>query len=66
MSTILKAINNNIGYYSRKELFPRIITERSKALFLLNNDFCLIWNSDGVVFIIAVEEVQSKLKIVDT
>ena len=60
-----KAKNNNIGYYSGKGFFPRIISERNRTLFFYNNRFCLIRKSEGVSFNKAVEELKSKSKIVD-
>ena len=55
----------NIGYYSGKEVFPRKIIEKNKALFLNNNQFCLKLKS-GVSFDKTVEDIKSKFKIVHT
>ena len=65
MKPFCKANNNKIGCYNVKNLFPRNIIERNKALFLYDINFCLIWKSEGFHFIKAVEEVKSKFIIVD-
>ena len=46
-------------------MFPRKFTEKTKALFLYNNRFARIWNSEGVNFNRAVKELKSRFKIVD-
>ena len=60
-----RAKNINIGFYSGKELFPRKIIEKSKALSLHSNHFCLIWKSEGINFNNAVEELKGKIEIVE-
>ena len=59
------ANNFNLGYYDGLRVFPRSVTERSNALFLYNNHFCLIWKSEGVSFIEAIKELKDNFKIVD-
>ena len=41
-----RANNNNLGYFDRIGIFPRLSTDRNKALYLYNNHFCLIWKSE--------------------
>ena len=57
-----KTNNNNIGYYSGKELFPRIIGERNEALYLYNNHFCLKWKPQGVNLKKHIDELKSNFK----
>ena len=38
----LRKLGNNLGCYNGKQIWPRYITERNKALFIQNNHFCLI------------------------
>ena len=38
----LGKLDIELGYYSGKEVEPRDIKERNKALFLYNNHFCLV------------------------
>ena len=40
----------SIGYFNGKEVYPRSVTERNKALFSHNNHFFLIWKPDSVLF----------------
>ena len=47
------------------EFFPRIVIERNKVLYLHKNHFCLIWNSQGVSFKEAVEDIARSFEIVD-
>ena len=47
------------------ESFPRSVTERNKAFLLYNNNFCLIWKSEGVSFIQVVKEFKDNFKKVD-
>ena len=61
----LRKIGINLGYYIRKEISPRYITERNKALFSHNNHFCLIWKTGNVSFIKAIKELKEKFKVVD-
>ena len=47
-------------------MWPRNIKERNKALYLYKNYFCLIWKSQGVSFIKAIEELKPNFKTVET
>ena len=55
----------DLGYYNHKEIRPRNITERKKALFLHNNHFCLIWKSKKLVSIKVLKELKDNIKKVD-
>ena len=55
----------NIDYHIGKDLFPRSFTERKRALSLYNNYFCLIRESECVIFKKAVKEIKSNFKVVD-
>ena len=59
------ATNINIGYFNGKEVHPRSVTERNKALYSYNNHFCLIWTSDGVSFSKAIEELKVNITMVN-
>ena len=61
----LRKLGIDLGYYNGKEICPRNITERNKALFLYNNHFCLIWKSQGISFNQAVRELKNNFKMVD-
>ena len=54
-----------LGNSDDERVFPRSVTERNKALFLYNNHFCLIWESEGVSFNQAIKELKDNFKIVD-
>ena len=54
-----KANKYNIGYYNVREIWPRNIHDRKKALFLYIDHFCLIWKSQGVSFNQAIQEIQA-------
>ena len=54
----------NIGYFDGIGAFPRSVTDRKIALFLHNNQFCLIWKSEGVSFDQAVNKLKDNFKIV--
>ena len=58
------ANNTNIGNFNGKQVYPRSVTERNKALYSYNNHFCLNWTSDGVSFKKAIEELQSNFTMV--
>ena len=60
-----KANNINLGYYNNDRVFPRSVTNRDSALYLLNNHFCLIWKSEGISFKDAIKELKDNFKIVD-
>ena len=60
-----KANNINLGYYNDEKVFPRSVTNRDNALYLYNNHFCLIWKSQIVSFIQAIQELKNNFKMVD-
>ena len=60
-----RANNINLGYYNNDRVFPRTVTNRDSALYLYNNHFCLIWNSQGVSFNQSIQELQNNFEIVD-
>ena len=37
----LRKLGSNSGYYNGKENWPRNVSERNRALEILNNHFCL-------------------------
>ena len=47
-----------IGCYEGFRVCPRSITERSRALFMFKNHFCLVWKYKGVSFTKAIEELK--------
>ena len=65
IQTFHKAYNINLGYFNGKEVYPRSVTERTKALNLYNNNFCLIWKAQGISFNKTIEELKINFKIVD-
>ena len=62
---ILRKLGFNLGFYKRKENWPRNITERNIALKLHNNHFYLIWKSEGIIFHQGIIELEDNFKIVD-
>ena len=46
-------------------VFSRNVTNRESALCLYNNNFCLIWKSEGISFNQAIEELKNNFKIND-
>ena len=60
-----RANNVNLRYWDGERVFPRLVTDRNNALFLYNNHFCLIWQSEGVSFSQAIQEFKNNFKIVD-
>ena len=58
------ANNISLGYFDGIRVFPRIITERNKALYLYNNHVYLIWRSEVVSFNKTFEELERSFKIV--
>ena len=60
-----RANNNNLGYWDGERVFPRSVTNRDNALFLINNHFYLVWKSEGVSFKQAVQELKDNFKMVD-
>ena len=61
----LRTLGFNLDYYNGKDIRPRNLIERNKALFLHNNHFCLIWKSQDVSFNKTIEEVKENFKNVD-
>ena len=61
----LKKLGINLGYYNGDRVFPRSVRNRDSALYLYNNHFCLIWKSQGVSLIQAIQELKNNFKIVD-
>ena len=55
----------NLEFYNNDRVFPRTVTNRDSALYLYNNHFRLIWKSQGVSFIQAINELKNNFKIVD-
>ena len=62
---ICKAKKINLGYFDREKVFPRSVTDRNNALYLYNDQFCLIWKVEGVSFNQAIKELKDNFKIVD-
>ena len=61
-----KANNIDLGCYdNNNRVYPSSVTNRNSALYLYNNDFCLIWKSQGVSFSQAIQELKNNFKIVD-
>ena len=60
-----RANKNNLCYYNDDRVFPRSVTNRSSALYLYNNHFCLIWKSEIVSFNQAIIELKNNFNIVD-
>ena len=62
---LCRANNNNLGYFDGERVFLRSVIEGNKVLLLHNNNFCLIWKSEGVSFNQAVKKLKKRFKIVD-
>ena len=60
-----KANNIDLGYYNDDRVFPRSVTNRDRALYLYNNNFCFIWKSENVSFKQAIKELTDNFKVVD-
>ena len=60
----LKKLGIDLGYYNDERIYPRTVTNRTSALFLYNNHFYLIWNSQNVSFNQAIQEIKNNFKIV--
>ena len=60
-----KANTIKLGYFDGITVFPRLVTERNKALYLCNNRFCLIWKSQGFSFNKSIEKLEKTFKIFD-
>ena len=61
----LRKLGIDLGYYNGERIYPRTVTDRDSALFLYNNNFCLIWKSEGVSFNQAFKELKDNFKLVD-
>ena len=57
---LCRSKNNKLGYFDGIRVFPRIVTERNKALYLYNNHFCLIWKCENVSFNQTIKELKDK------
>ena len=53
-----RANNINLGYFDGIRVFSRSVTERNIALFLHNDQFCLMWKSEGISFNQAIRELK--------
>ena len=62
-----KKNNIDIGIYKQNEkrILPRTVTDKSKALFLYKNHFCVIWISNAINFSKAVEEIELNFKTIN-
>ena len=60
-----KSNNNILGDYDGDGVFPRSVTNRNSASYLIYNHFCLIWKSEGVRFNQANKELKDDFKILD-
>ena len=61
-----KKHNINIGCFDGMRINPRNPTQRDTSLFMYNNHFCLIWNSNGINFNQVLEnELKPNFKVVD-
>ena len=57
--------NISLGYFEGTRDFLRSVADKNKALFLHNNNFCLIWKSEGVSFNQDIRELKDNFKLVD-
>ena len=55
----------NIGCYDGFRVSPRSFTDRNIALHMYKNHFCLIWETQGVCFKKATEELKTNFRVVD-
>ena len=55
----------NIDCFDGSRTNPRKITERNEALYLYENQFCLIWKLNGISFKKATEELKLNFKVGD-
>ena len=60
-----RANNIYLGFDNNGRVFARTVTNRDSALYLYNNHFCLIWESQHVSFNQAIIELKNNFKIVD-
>ena len=65
IQSFCRANNISLGYFDGIRVFSRSVTDRDNALFLYNNQFCLIWKSHGIIFNQAVKEMKEIFNIVD-
>ena len=61
----LRKLGIDLGYFNGERVFPRSITNRDCALYLYKHHFCLIWKSQNVNFIQAIQELKNNFKMVD-
>ena len=54
-----RANNIDLGYFEGDGVFPRSVSNRDSGLYLYNNQFCLMWKSQGVSFNQAIQELES-------
>ena len=57
--------NINIGCFDGTRINPRHLTQRDVALKIDENNFCLIWKSEGFSFDKAIKELKNNFKVVD-
>ena len=60
----LKKLDIDLGCYNGERVFPRTVTNRDSALYLHNNPFCLIWESQNVSYNQTLKELKDNFKIV--
>ena len=57
--------NINIGCYDGFRVYPRVTTGKKTTLKIYENQFCLIWKSDGISFDRAIKELKDNFRVVD-
>ena len=62
---VKSTISIKCGCFEGKKSNPRNITEKNISLFTSNNHFCLIWESNTIIFNQAIEELKLNFKVVD-
>ena len=60
-----KKYNINIGCFDGTRINPRNLTQKDTSFFIYNNQFCLIWKTDGISFDKAIKELKDNFKVVD-
>ena len=60
-----KKHDNSIDCYDGFRECPRNFTDRNIALHMYKNHFCLIWESQRVIFNKAMKELKANFKVVD-
>ena len=56
----------NIGCFNGKKITARTFIEIKKALFIHNNHFCLLWESQNIIYNQAIkEELKPNFRVVD-